>query len=99
MIKPTVGRVVHYYPAKSLYAFGFCVYEGKPHAALITAVHGDSCVNLAVFDVNGNTFSATSVQLYQDKPTIDVGDYCTWMDYQKGQAAKAEALEKELAAK
>lgn len=97
MIQPTVGRVVYFVPKASKYEFGFCLQAGKPHAALVTCVHSDSCVNLAVFDANGKTFPATSVQLYQDAPTEPAGDYCTWMPYQKGQAAKTEALEKSIA--
>jgi hypothetical protein len=92
------GRVVHYFPKEGKYAFGFYVEGGQPHTALITAVHSDSYVNLAVFDRNGNTFPATSVQLFQEKPADPYGDYCTWMDYQKGQAAKTEALEAKLTA-
>ncbi|VTT96590.1 Uncharacterized protein OS=Pseudomonas aeruginosa VRFPA03 GN=M770_13480 PE=4 SV=1 [Gemmataceae bacterium] len=97
MIKPTIGRVVHYVPKDDKYAFGHCLQGGQPHAAIITAVHSDSMVNVAVFDRNGKTFPACSVQLFQDKPEQPYGDYCTWMEYQKGQAAKTEALEAKLA--
>lgn len=44
-MKPTVGRIVHYYDSKS---------RNAPLAAIITAVHDDRCVNLTVF---GNQFT------------------------------------------
>jgi hypothetical protein len=91
MIKPTVGRVVLYVPKEEKYSFGHCLHAGKRHAALVTAVHGDRCVNLAVFDVYGKTFPATSVSLRQPEDVVpQFGDYCEWMEYQIKTAAKAE---------
>lgn len=91
VIQPTVGRVVLYIPREEKCAFGFSLHAGKPHAALVTAVHGERCVNLAVFDANGKTFPATSVALRQpEEVTPQYGDYCEWMPYQIGQA-KADA--------
>jgi hypothetical protein len=92
MIKPTVGRVVFYT------IFG-AQPEQQKHPALIAHVWSDSCVNLAVFDGNGVNYSRTSVLLIQDDaPLPPDGNYCEWMEYQKGQAAKTEELEKELVA-
>lgn len=65
-------------------------------AALVTYVHSDTMVNLAVFDANGVPFAETSVTLVQDNQPVPAGRYCEWMPYQKGQAAKTEALEKKL---
>lgn len=42
--KPTVGRVVHYYDPKCA-----PVVVNGPFAALITSVHSDTCISLAVF--------------------------------------------------
>jgi len=33
------------------------------------------------------------VPLVQDEPGVPASSYCCWMPYQKGQAAKTEALE------
>lgn len=88
MIKPTIGRVVWFWennpnqPAQS-----------QPHAALVAYVHSDTMVNLAVFDAGGNLFPRGSVPLRQDDDPAPAGMYCEWMPYQKGQAAKNEALE------
>lgn len=90
VIKPTVGRVVWYNYDD--------IDERKPHgvqpyAAIITYVNSDTSVNLVVFGHDGVPFSKTDVTLADD---TNPGD-CQWMPYQKGQAAKTEALEKAAA--
>ena len=97
MITPTIGRVVWFHPASD---------ESDPRfadqpicAALVAKVWSDTCVNLAVFDGNGNSHSRTSVLLIQDDNEVPGGGYyCEWMPYQKGQAAKTEHAEAKLAA-
>ena len=90
MIKPTIGRVVWFHGLNP---------SDQPNAALIAYVHSDTLVNLAVFECNGVADHKTSVFLYQgpeysEKPQ---SYYCEWMPYQTGQAAKTEALEKQIA--
>jgi hypothetical protein len=64
----------------------------------VTHVWNDRMVNLAVFDSNGVAHSKTSVPLLQDDdPKPEHGFFCEWMPFQKGQAAKTEALESQLA--
>lgn len=95
VIKPTVGRVVWFYPKDRL-------VQEPPLAAIVTAVWGDRCVNLAVFAPNGVPLShpPTSVTLVQPgEVPPGVGCYCTWMPFQIGQAQKTESLQKELDAK
>lgn len=97
MIKSTVGRVVWYYPAKT---DGLVCYDGQPLAAIVAHVHSDTMVNLAVFDANGDPHNRTSVQLVQDddsEVTPAAKGYACWMPYQKGQAAKTEQLEAQVA--
>lgn len=93
-IKPTVGRMVWYHPT----AYEQFPQAGdEPLAAQVARVWSDTCVNLCVLDANGSPHSKTSVLLWQEgQPKPDAG-YCEWMDYQKGQAAKTEALERQLA--
>lgn len=88
MIKPTIGRVVWFWE-------GIHEESDQAQAALVTYVHSDTCVNLSVFDPNGNQHARTSVLLKQEPDDIAnyQGPYCEWMPYQKGQAAKTEALE------
>jgi hypothetical protein len=90
MIVPTVGRVVWFHPSRS---------EGvtAPLAGLVAYVHSPTMINIAYFDVNGVAHSATSVPLHQDGDERPSGFYAEWMPYQKGQAAKTEALEKQVA--
>jgi len=82
MIKPTIGRVVWYYPTSGSH---------PPFAAIICRVWTNYCVNLAYFDENGTASNATSVPLHQE----GIGGrperfFCEWMPYQLGQAAKTE---------
>lgn len=91
MIQPTVGRVVWYWPT------GPSPVE-QPWPALIAHVWDDRCINIGGFDNYGNPFARMSVQLLQDDdaPHVPQGQCCSWMPYQKGQAAKTEALEKKI---
>lgn len=92
MIKPTVGRVVWFYPQGSN-------ENTQPLSASVAAVWGDRCVNLMIVQQNGVPMShpPTSVTLVQDGdeiPKLSDGKFaqhCRWMPYQIGQA-KAQAL-------
>lgn len=95
MINPTVGRVVWYHPGASDPGFDG---SGRPLAAIVAHVWSDTCVNLACFDRNGIAFNRTSVFLYQGDTERPSSQYAEWMPYQKGRAAKTEALEKKVGA-
>lgn len=84
MISPTVGRVV--WVRKR-------VQTTQPEVALVTWVHSDICINVAGFDANGNAFQLTSLHLRQDDTEAPHSVHAEWMPYQKGQAAKTEALQ------
>lgn len=92
MIKPTVGRVMWYWPDQE-------DRGADPLCALVAFVHNENLVNLAVFDENAQQFAALRVPIVQDGSphVIGVSAYAEWMPYQKGQAAKAEQLEQKLA--
>lgn len=94
MIKPTVGRVVWYHPCETDPGPN---PSDQPLCALVAHVWSDTCVNLAIFDANGSTYSKTSVLLLQDEMERPGANYAEWMPYQKGQAAKAEQLEAKIA--
>lgn len=94
MIKPTIGRVVWFWDRRP-----DVPRQSQAHAALVTYVHSDAMVNLAVFDADGHIRSCTSVPLVQDDNEAPAGLYCEWMPYQKGQAAKADALDLTAAAR
>lgn len=92
MIIPTVGRVV-------LVRNRHANRSGQPEAALIAFVHNDRLINVGGFDGNGLSFAMTSLRLVQEGDLVDdQSTYAEWMNYQKGQAAKTEAVESELAA-
>lgn len=83
MIKPTIGRVVWFHEA-------FVPDQPQqPRAAIVCYVHGDNCVNLAVFDQNGVPSGHTSVFLRQEGVEAPNGPFCEWMPYQIGQAKAA----------
>jgi hypothetical protein len=93
MIKPTVGRVLWYFPTGEDKINR--TIDAQPLAAIIAHVNADGRVNLAIFDSTGRPFHRTSVPLVQDEGEgPSDGDYCRWMPYQLGQAAKTAALEK-----
>lgn len=87
MIKPTIGRVVWFWPNPDSPQGNT---DGQPLPALICHVWGDTCVNIAGFDANGNPFKHTSVTLYQGDSDRPKGHFAEWMPYQIGQAAKHE---------
>lgn len=93
MIKPTVGRVVWYWPTSyDATSRGMFVYDNlQPCAATVCYVHSDRMVNLSVADHMGEVVSVPSVTLLQDGDDAPskVGK-AEWMPYQKGQAANAE---------
>jgi len=94
MIKPTVGRVVLYKPQSTE---RFADDDGAQRwPAIVTNVWSDTCINVTVFDPNGTSVGGRcSVTLAQDYEEAQEG-WCEWMPYQKGQAAKTEALEAQL---
>jgi hypothetical protein len=98
MIEPTVGRIVLYHPHSD---DGGDV-NGQPHAAIVAHVLSGRLVNLTVFNENGSTYARTQIVLVQGDEAeaglpVPTSDFAEWMDYQKGQAAKAEAAESVLA--
>ncbi|AWM38177.1 hypothetical protein GobsT_37140 [Gemmata obscuriglobus] len=95
VITPTVGRVVWFFPADR-------APSDQPLPALVAHVWSDTVVNLAIFDASGNPVPnpPTSVPLLSASSVPPGGGpYCTWMPYQQGQAAKTDALAKQLAAR
>ena len=96
MIEPTVGRVVLYRPAGSH-------PTAQPHAATVAFVHDPRLVNLHIISHDGIAYPGTEIPLLQDEdPAPDAvaapRGYAEWMPYQKGQAAKVEALQAAAAA-
>ena len=93
MIKPTVGRVVLFHPAPTDGMMR--LLSDQPHAAMGVFVYSETKVNLVVYDHYGVPHQRTGIQLVQgDEPRES--SYAEWMPYQKGQAAKTEALETKL---
>jgi hypothetical protein len=96
MIKPTVGCVVLFTPAR---ADDKRDQKSQPLAAIVACVHGDRSVNLTVFEQSGRPSPAgyLNVPLLQDDDEPrEGGFYCEWMPYQKGQAARTEELERRM---
>lgn len=86
VIKPSIGRVVLVHMGAS----------AQPEPGLICYVWNDRMINIGGFDSNGKPFALTSVQLLQGDDVATGLIYAEWMPYQKGQAAKTEAVESEL---
>ena len=90
MIIPTIGRVVLVRNRPG------SVDPSEPEPALIARVWSDRLINVGGFDANGIAFNHTSLKLLQDNDIQPLGPYAEWMPYQKGQAAKTEALEAQV---
>jgi hypothetical protein len=103
MITPTVGRVVLFIPGereeRHFNAASRKSEQFQPLAAIITHVHSDALVNLAVFSVGGIVHGRENVLLVQDRaeyPKMPNFEFCEWMPFQKGQAKKTEQTTKEM---
>jgi hypothetical protein len=92
MIKPTIGRVVWFWEHDDHVSNP----DSQPRAAIVAHVHSDECVNLAVFDSNGNTSGVTSVALHQGEGPKPRPPFCEWMPYQKGQAKREAEREAQV---
>lgn len=88
-IQPTIGRVILVH-SRTPGATG-------PWPCLVTKVWNNRCINAAGLNEWGTPVSYSSLLLLQDDDAIPGGGpYAEWMPYQKGQAAKTEALERQL---
>lgn len=65
----------------------------RPFAATVVHVNADETVNLVVLDHLGNPHRITKCALVQEHDDIQPGPVCTWMPYQKAQAAAAVTAE------
>lgn len=96
MIKPTVGRVVWVHRSTGHQEATERHPTVQPEVGLITYVHDDATVGVVGFDRYGDKFASPSLPLFQGAGAAPELPYCEWMPYQKGQAAKTEALEKRI---
>jgi hypothetical protein len=88
VISPTPGRIVWFHPAPH---DGVATLNGQPLAAIVSGVHSDRLINLAVFDAYGNSQQRSNVHLVQPGDATPDSAHATWMPYQLGQATKTEA--------
>jgi hypothetical protein len=91
MIKPTIGRIVWYYPdAQDVQQGGFTAGQEQP--GIVCRVWGDTCVNLQVVTQDGGSTARTSVPLVQPgEAVLQDHHYATWMPFQIGAAKQYEA--------
>ncbi len=92
MIEPTIGRVVWVRNRHGR-------MHDQPETAQICFVHSNTLINVGGLDHVGQHFRCVNIQLRQGEPSevIDPNAaYCEWMPYQKGQAAKTDAVMEEV---
>lgn len=86
MIKPSIGRVVWFWPDASQLHCMSTFDRNQPMAAQIVCVWGDRLVNLVVWDHAGAQHPVTSVALLQDDDPKPAFQHCEWMPFQRAQA-------------
>jgi hypothetical protein len=87
MIKPTVGRIVLVWRMQT-------EDDSQPEAARIVFVNSDTSINVVGESKSGMRFFLPDLHLRQEAHEQLPWPFADWMPYQKGQAAKTEALEK-----
>lgn len=98
LIKPTVGRVVWYWPSVATMAVHdmFSNEPTQPMAAHVAYVWHDRMVNLVAYDHKGKVHALPSVSLIQPGDDVPEGrDFCQWMPHQvkeQGQTLASVAL-------
>lgn len=93
---PTVGRMVHYWPADTVDDDVMHILDPKqPFSAQIVWLCESGLIGVVIHDHGGDRHFRV-VRLRQGDEAIPL-PFCEWMDYQKGQAAKTEQLEAALA--
>jgi uncharacterized protein YbaA (DUF1428 family) len=93
---PTVGRIVYVYRAPGIVVGDIPVGKMKPMAAMVADVlaEGSLTITVACTNHDGSTGPLADVHHISEAGGKDEF-FWDWMPYQKGQAAKTEALEKE----
>lgn len=92
---PTIGRVVYLYDRLG-------AEPEKPYTAFVAdvSVNGNPLtINCACLTHTGDAFIGGFQGVPHKSDPLDSRVYWDWMPYQKGQAAKTEALEAKLEAK
>lgn len=89
-IAPTIGRQVWYHNDSTMQVFSL---SELPFAATVVHVNSDETVNLVALDHLGNPHRVANCVLVQDPDDKQPTPYCTWMPYQKAQAAIAATAE------
>lgn len=94
--EPTVGRMVHYWPADTANDDVMHILDPKqPFSAQIVWLCDSGLIGVVIHDQAGHRHFRV-VPLRQGDEVIAL-PFCEWMDFQKGQAAKTEQLEAALA--
>lgn len=90
-IIPTVGRIMLYHHMGHNPSIA-------PWAAIVCGVPNEDQVNICAFDDGGQPMPRMLVPVVQEGSRYTAGPspYVCWMEYQKNQAAKYEALEEKL---
>ena len=94
VIKPTTGRVVHFYRGPD---DDFVGDPREPMLAIIAHPWSDDCVNISLWDQNGCPIAhpPTSVHLVQPGTPKPQGErYCEWMPYQVKKDTGSESGER-----
>lgn len=93
MIKPTIGRVLWFWPSLEVQQGFVVLHPEQACVAQIAYVWADDLINISANDHRGIQKAFTSVPLIQpgqSKPAS--GFCCEWMPFQVGQAAAQSSV-------
>ena len=76
MITPSLGRIVLFHPFPEVDRLPYY----QPHVAIVTFVHSDRAVNLAVFNSSGGSYSRENIPFLQDaeNPQKGTREWAEW---------------------
>ena len=79
--KPSIGRMVWYWPSAGSALGGSSILSSQPFSATIVFVHSDGMVNLSVMDHFGERYPRSYVPLFNGEGERPKAPFCVWPSF------------------